>query len=128
MLAASTTSGIEVVVRTLFNAEESRYLGRPFFEYNITIRNDSSGTVQLLYRSWLITDSLGQKRSVFGPGVVGEQPILRPGESFTYRSGCDFETGIGMMEGKYIFRDIHTNRTFPVRIPRMTMMLPAFLN
>jgi ApaG protein len=124
----SITFGIKVAVRTAYNAEESRLLGRPFFDYFITIQNTSRNTVQLLYRSWLITDSIGDKRNVFGPGVVGEQPVLKPGECFTYRSGCDFESGIGRMEGKYIFRDVNTNQPFSVNIPTLFFVEPALLN
>lgn len=103
-------------------------LGRPFFDYFINIQNTSQHTVQLLYRSWLITDSIGEKRSVFGSGVVGEQPVLKPGDTFSYRSGCDFESGIGRMEGKYIFRDVHTNQAFSVNIPTLLFVEPARLN
>lgn len=127
-MLASITYGIKITVRTAYNAEESRLLGRPFFDYHITIDNTSRQTVQLLYRSWIITDSLGDRRNVFGPGVVGEQPVLSPGESFTYRSGCDFESGIGRMEGKYIFRDVSTNQAFPVNIPTLYFMEPDLLN
>lgn len=127
-MLASITYGIKITVRTAYNAEESRLLGRPFFDYHITIDNTSRQTVQLLYRSWIITDSLGDRRNVFGPGVVGAQPVLSPGESFTYRSGCDFESGIGRMEGKYIFRDVSTNQAFPVNIPTLFFMEPNLLN
>lgn len=127
-MQASISSGILVTVQTSFNAEESRLAGKPFFEYQISIRNESAHTVQLLYRSWNITDSFGERRNIFGPGVVGEQPVLKPGEIFTYRSGCDFESGIGRMEGKYIFREIHSNRTFTVIIPTLFMVEPARLN
>ena len=72
-----------------------------FFLYTITITNDGSETVQLLTRHWIITDGNGKVEEVRGPGVVGKQPILKPGESFEYTSGCPLTTPFGVMEGTY---------------------------
>jgi ApaG protein len=72
-----------------------------FFLYTITIANHGSETVQLLSRHWIITDATGKIEEVRGPGVVGQQPVLGPGESFTYTSGCPLGTAFGTMEGTY---------------------------
>lgn len=72
-----------------------------FFHYTITITNEGDDTVQLLSRHWVITDASGHTEEVVGPGVVGEQPVLGPGESFTYTSGCPLKTSTGVMRGTY---------------------------
>jgi ApaG protein len=72
-----------------------------FFLYTITITNDGQETVQLISRQWVITNGSGDVEEVRGPGVVGEQPVLAPGESFTYTSGCPLKTAFGTMEGTY---------------------------
>ena len=72
-----------------------------FFLYTITITNEGHETVQLLTRHWIITDGTGRVEEVRGPGVIGQQPTLAPGESFTYTSGCPLTTPFGMMQGSY---------------------------
>jgi ApaG protein len=72
-----------------------------FFLYTITITNTGSETVQLLSRHWVITDARGHVEEVKGPGVIGQQPVLGPGEVFTYTSGCSLATSFGTMEGTY---------------------------
>lgn len=72
-----------------------------FFLYTITISNEGQETVQLLTRHWIITDGAGRIEEVRGPGVVGQQPTLAPGESFTYTSGCPLTTPFGTMQGSY---------------------------
>lgn len=75
--------------------------GKWFFIYTVTIRNEGADTVQLLTRHWIITDGSGRVEEVRGPGVVGEQPVLAPGESFEYTSGCPLAVDVGKMEGSY---------------------------
>jgi ApaG protein len=77
-----------------------RVLGRPIL-YTVTISNESAETVQLLTRHWVITDGTGHIEEVRGPGVVGKQPTMKPGESFEYTSGCPLSTPFGVMEGTY---------------------------
>ena len=77
--------------------DEDRYL----FAYTVTIRNTGEMTAQLLSRHWIITDADGNIEEVRGPGVVGEQPVLRPGEAFQYTSGCPLGTPVGSMHGSY---------------------------
>jgi ApaG protein len=98
----AVTRNIRVQVRAEFSADRSRPADQHwFFLYTITITNDGDETVQLLTRHWIITDSNQHVEEVRGPGVVGEQPVLQPGQSFTYTSGCPLSTPFGVMEGSY---------------------------
>lgn len=98
----ATTRGVRVSVASEFSAGRSRPEEKEwFFLYTITITNEGADTVQLLSRHWIITDAKGQVEEVKGRGVVGEQPILAPQESFTYTSGCPLTTSFGKMEGTY---------------------------
>lgn len=94
-----------------------------FFLYTITIVNDGSDTVQLLSRHWVITDGAGRVEEVKGPGVVGEQPVLAPNESFTYTSGCPLTTSFGVMEGTYQMVTGSGER-FDVKIAPFTLSEP----
>ena len=96
------TRGVRVVVAPRYVAEQSEP-GRShyLFAYQVTIRNEGDETVQLLSRHWIITNGEGKTEEVRGPGVVGEQPKLAPGESFQYTSGCPLGTPVGTMHGSY---------------------------
>lgn len=96
------TGGVRVLVRSQYVAERSRpELGEFFFAYTILIENRSRERVQLISRHWVITDAEGRQEEVRGPGVVGEQPVLDPGESFQYTSACPLRTPFGAMRGTY---------------------------
>ena len=98
----ATTQGIEVRVRSFFVREHSDVQSnRYFFSYHIQIRNTGERTIQLLNRHWLITDGNGRVEEVRGPGVVGQQPKLSPGDSFEYESFCPLQTPTGSMRGSY---------------------------
>lgn len=100
--SSATTHGVLVQVRSQFLEEQSQpALRRYVFAYEITITNNGSEVVQLRSRHWVITDGLGEVQEVKGPGVVGEQPILSPGESFRYTSGAVLPTARGTMRGTY---------------------------
>jgi ApaG protein len=106
----SNTHPIEIMVETAYVGEhsdpsESRYS----YAYTITIRNLGRTTAQLLTRHWVITDANGRIQEVRGDGVVGEQPVLAPGEAFRYTSGCVLETPVGVMHGHYgmVYKDGH---------------------
>ena len=102
---AAITDGITVRVAVNFLPEQSRIdAGKWFWVYHIRIENDSPHTVQLLRRQWRITDGRGRVDVVEGDGVVGEQPVLNPGDSHDYVSGCPLTTPHGSMEGSYTFR------------------------
>jgi len=96
------TNGIRVKVSSYYvPSRSSPHLGQFFFTYKVQISNESSQTVQVRNRHWVITNAQGRIDEVKGPGVVGEQPILRPGEFFEYTSACPLQTSYGTMEGKY---------------------------
>ena len=98
----AVTRGVRVRVKCTYDPERSRpSQNQWFFLYTITIANEGTDTVQLLTRHWTITDANGHVEEVRGPGVVGEQPILPPGESFEYTSGCPLTTPFGSMKGTY---------------------------
>ena len=98
----TVTRGVRVQVKSMYDPERSRpSQNQWFFLYTIKITNEGTGTVQLLTRHWIITDASGHVEEVRGPGVVGEQPILGPGESFEYTSGCPLGTPFGTMRGTY---------------------------
>jgi ApaG protein len=98
----AVTHGVRVAVRAEYAPDRSRPADRQwFFFYTITISNERPETVQLISRHWIITNAEGEVQNVQGDGVVGEQPVLAPGESFTYTSGCQLETSFGRMEGTY---------------------------
>lgn len=124
MELVEVTNGIRVEVRPRFSPEHSdRSQSRWFFLYTIRITNESDRPAQLLARHWVITDAYGEVEEVKGPGVVGEQPILRPGEAFEYTSGCPLETPFGSMEGSYQMVDTAGSR-FDVAIPAFALREP----
>ena len=96
------TNNVRVEVESRYAPEQSQpFQNQWFFHYTVRITNEGDETVQLLSRHWIITDGGGQIREVRGSGVVGEQPILAPGECFQYTSGCPLETSTGIMRGTY---------------------------
>jgi ApaG protein len=99
-----------------------------FFTYQITIQNLSDQTGQLVSRYWEIKDGSGINEVVNGLGVVGQQPVIEPGESFTYTSGCPLISSIGKMEGYYLFLNLADNSTFKVQIPAFELIPNFALN
>ena len=101
-LSEAVTNDIRVEVLSRYMAEQSRPLEDEWvFQYTVRITNQSPETVQLISRHWIITDGHDRTREVKGPGVVGEQPTLAPGESFKYSSWCPLATPTGTMRGTY---------------------------
>jgi ApaG protein len=113
----AVTAGIRVSVRARFSPDHSN-LAQPtwFFLYTIKLTNESSETVQLLHRHWEITDGNGKVEHVRGPGVVGEQPVLRPGQSFEYTSGCPLPTPFGFMKGEYRMTRESSGELFDIEV------------
>ena len=101
-VSEAVTNGIRVEVMSQHSLENSRASqGEWVFQYTVRITNQSSETVQLISRHWIITDALDHVEDVRGPGVVGAQPVLAPGESFKYSSWCPLKTPTGMMRDTY---------------------------
>jgi ApaG protein len=101
-MSEAVTHDIRVEVLSKYSPENSRPMEDELvFQYTVRITNQGTDTVQLLSRHWIITDALDHVHEVQGPGVVGEQPTLRPGESYKYSSWCPLKTPTGMMRGTY---------------------------
>jgi ApaG protein len=98
----AVTNNVRVEVESQYAPEHSQpFQSQWFFHYTVRITNEGPETVQLLSRHWVITDATGHVDEVKGPGVVGEQPVLTPGEAFQYTSGCPLRTANGVMRGTY---------------------------
>ena len=123
-----TTLGIRVQVRSAYVPERSvPAQGRYFFAYKVRISNVGTETAQLVSRRWVITDADGDVETVEGPGVVGEQPTLAPGESFEYTSFCPLTTPFGSMHGTY--RMVRPGGgSFEAEIAPFHLAMPAALN
>lgn len=120
-----TTRGIRVTVQPVFLDARSDPKAREFFwSYTIRIENGSGARVQLLMRTWHVTDASGRTQHVHGPGVVGEQPVLEPGESFEYTSGTPLSTPTGFMRGLYHMIESDSGERFDVVIPAFSLDSP----
>jgi len=122
---AATTRGVTVRVAVNFLEEQSEVKrGRWFWAYHIRIENDAPVAVQLVTRHWEITDGRGALHLVDGEGVVGDQPVLAPGGSFDYVSGCPLATPTGFMEGSFqmIAED---GMLFDAIIPKFALVAPV---
>lgn len=122
---SKTTRGVRVTVRSFFledqsQPQESHYV----WAYRVRIENRGRETVQLLRRTWEITDARGRTQHVHGAGVVGEQPTLEPGESFEYTSGTPLETPSGFMVGAYHMLAPASGENFDVAIPAFSLDSP----
>ncbi len=125
----TTTQGVKVTVTTNYLPDYSSPAQQHFvFAYKINIENNSEFTVKLLRRHWYIHDSNGVVREVEGEGVVGQQPVLEPGESHEYVSGCNLKSGIGKMRGTYLMERLVDGRQFQVVIPEFVLIVPYKLN
>lgn len=124
-----STSNIEISVEVKYWPQHSMPReNHYFFVYFISIVNKGDYSVQLLKRHWDIFDSTGDKRVVDGEGVVGETPVLEPGEKFEYNSGCNLTSEMGYMKGYYTLINLMNSREFQVEIPRFDLVVPAKLN
>jgi ApaG protein len=122
------TNGIRVTVSSTYvPAQSAPKAHRYVFAYTVRIANEGTETAQLKTRHWIITDGNGKVEHVRGPGVVGEQPTLRPGEHFEYTSGCILETPRGSMEGTYQMH-LRDGRHFDAAIAPFSLALPYTLN
>lgn len=118
------TNGVSVTVEPRFLEDRSEPSEQRFFwAYTVEIANSTGAPVQILARHWIITDQNGKREDVRGLGVVGEQPLIEPGESFTYTSGCPLPTPSGIMVGSYeaIGGD---GKVFSVDIPAFSLDIP----
>lgn len=127
-MSAAITNGVRVTVSTVYVPSQSTPTAHRYvFAYTIRIANEGTKTVQLKSRHWIITHGNGTVEEVSGPGVVGKQPVLRPGEHFEYTSGCVLSTPRGAMRGTY---QMHTpdGGMFDADIAEFTLSMPHTLN
>ncbi|HVR38885.1 MAG TPA: Co2+/Mg2+ efflux protein ApaG [Thermoanaerobaculia bacterium] len=123
-----TTRGIRIEVESEYLAERSEpHASYFFFAYHVRISNVGGETAQLLSREWIITDSDGNEERVQGPGVVGEQPVLAPGQSFEYTSFCPLRSSVGAMHGAYTMRTT-SGSFFEAGIAPFTLAVPGVVN
>ncbi|MES2829105.1 MAG: Co2+/Mg2+ efflux protein ApaG [Bacteroidota bacterium] len=128
-MVTAITQGIKISVETTYQDEQSNPANDYYlFAYRITIENLSDYSIQLKRRQWFIFDSSGTKREVEGEGVVGLQPIMQPGESHSYVSGCQLGTEVGSMKGNYQMTRLADNISFVVDIPEFELVVPYRLN
>ncbi len=128
-MISAITEGVKISVTTKFRNDLSQIdTSSYFFNYTIEIENHNSFTVQLMSREWYIYDSLGEIVVVKGDGVIGEQPILKQGEHYTYTSGSEIRSEMGYMRGSYIFQNTATEQLFTVQIPTFELVFPPRMN
>ena len=127
-MVEAVTEGIRISVRSSYIPERSNPPeGYYFFAYEVTIANEGDEPAQLLTRHWIITDAAGHVEEVIGDGVIGETPLLEPGQEFTYTSFCPLRTDSGEMHGTYgMVRP--SGETFDAVVPRFTLIEPYTIN
>jgi len=128
-MVQQVTRGIKISVETTFEGTFYRNYKVQFaFGYKVTIENQSKDSVQLNSRHWKIHDALNKVEIVDGEGVIGKKPVLKPGESHTYNSGCLLTSPFGAMEGHYNMVNFTTSGKFKVSIPTFKLNAPFALN
>ncbi len=126
---SAKTDQVEITVKTQYEGERNRILNGPYvFSYVISITNHAAEAVQLLRRHWFIIDGDGQKREVEGLGVIGQQPIILPGETYTYNSFCPLSQEVGKMCGFYTMIRPIDEHLFVVDIPEFSLTVPYRAN
>lgn len=128
-MVQQVTRGIKISVETTFEGTFYRNYKIQFaFGYMVTIENQSKDSVQLNARHWTILDALNNVEIVTGEGVIGKKPVLKPGESHTYNSGCLLTSPFGAMQGYYSMVNFTTTKKFKVAIPTFKLSAPFALN
>jgi ApaG protein len=128
-MVTQITRGIKISVLTSFEGSYFKnYKANFAFSYQITIDNHSKDAVQLMTRFWEIFDSLNDTETVIGEGVVGKKPVLHPGESYTYKSGCLLSSPFGAMRGYFNMINFTSTRNFRVIVPSFKLTAPFASN
>lgn len=127
--STATTHGVRVDVQPHYLPHRSDPAqGHWMHAYTVTITNEGPLTVQLRSRHWVITNARGVEQHVRGPGVVGEQPLLAPGESYEYTSGCPLDTAVGTMHGSFQMEIIGAGEGFDAVVAPFTLSEPYAIN
>ena len=128
-MVSQITRGIKISVLTSFEGTYFKNYKIHFaFAYHVTIENQSKDSVQLNSRHWEIFDSLNNTETVDGEGVIGKKPVIKPGENYTYSSGCLLSSPIGAMKGHFNMVNFTTTRSFKVEIPAFKLSAPFAIN
>ena len=128
-MVQQVTKGIKISVETTFEGSfYKNYKIQYAFGYTVTIENQSKDSVQLNARHWEILDALNNIETVTGEGVIGKKPVLKPGESHTYTSGCLLTSPFGAMQGSYSMVNFTTTKKFQVTIPTFKLSAPFAIN
>lgn len=128
-MVSEITKGVRITVGTQYQEEFSNPDNMHFiFSYTVIIENMNDFAVQLLRRHWYIFDSSGEQTEVEGEGVVGEQPILAPGQVYEYQSACNLTSDVGKMNGTYTMLRMEDGAFFEVLIPEFQLIVPYKLN
>ncbi|GER59843.1 Co2+/Mg2+ efflux protein ApaG [Patiriisocius marinus] len=128
-MVQSITKGIKISIQTRYEGTYIKNGLRQFaFAYTITIENQSKDVVQLIARHWEIKDALNEVDLVYGEGVVGKKPVINPGNSYTYSSGCLLHAPFGSMNGYYEMVNFSTTKTFRAIIPVFKLSTPFSMN
>jgi ApaG protein len=128
-MLTKTTNGVKISVETFYQPEYSQPLNNEFmFAYRIAITNESEYTIKLLRRHWVVVDSNGIVREVEGEGVVGQQPVIEPGQTHPYVSGSHLRTEMGKMRGFYTMERLIDGKLFKVEIPEFPLIAPFKMN
>ncbi len=128
-MVTAITEGIKIIVENNYQPEYSSPAHFHFvFTYKIRIENHSDYTIQLKRRHWFIHDANNSLKEVEGEGVIGQQPVLEPGQIHEYVSGCNLRSGIGRMYGTYQMERIVDGKKLTVRIPEFTLIVPFLQN
>jgi len=128
-MVQQVTSGIKISVVTSYEGSfYKNYKIQYAFGYEVTIENQSKDSVQLNARHWIISDALNNEETVSGEGVIGKKPVLKPGESYTYNSGCLLTSPFGAMQGHYSMVNFTTTKNFEVIIPSFKLSATFAIN
>jgi ApaG protein len=123
------TEGVNIMVETFYQpAQSNPFHSEYLFAYRITIENLTVYPVKLLSRHWHILDSNGTHREVEGDGVVGQQPVIQPGDSYQYTSAANLNSEIGKMYGTYLMENLFNKKKLTISIPEFQLVAPAKLN
>lgn len=128
-MVQQVTEGVSITVETFYQPAQSNPINSEYlFAYRITIENLGTMPVKLLRRHWYIADSNGSFREVEGEGVVGQQPIIEPGENYQYVSAANLRSEIGKMYGSYQMENLYNKKLLTVAIPEFSLVAPFKMN
>ncbi|SMD44553.1 ApaG protein [Aquiflexum balticum DSM 16537] len=128
-MVIAITEGIKVTVEVTYQPEfSSPHQHHYVFTYKVNIENNSSHTLQLMRRKWEISDAGDVAKTVEGDGVVGQQPILEPGNKHEYVSGCNLKSGLGKMRGSFFMEKLFDGKYLEVKIPEFQLIADIFDN